>query len=71
MMFGWAHPLVLLIVLAMFVAALVLCWRSRRDTATKVIWTVLIIVIPVLGSLVFLIVEAVSAPARNRAGGRA
>jgi hypothetical protein len=55
----------------MFVAALVLCWRSRRDTATKVIWTVLIVVIPVLGSLVFLVVEAVSALARTQPGRRA
>ncbi|WP_144712720.1 PLDc N-terminal domain-containing protein [Curtobacterium pusillum] len=45
-----AHVLVILVVLALEVLALVQVWRDRRRSdVVKVVWTVVIIALPVIG----------------------
>lgn len=47
---GGAHVLVLLVVLALDVLALVQVWRDRRRSdVVKIIWTVVIVAVPVIG----------------------
>jgi putative effector of murein hydrolase LrgA (UPF0299 family) len=47
---GGAHVLVLLVVLALDVLALVQVWRDRRRSdLVKIVWTVVIVAVPVIG----------------------
>lgn len=47
---GGAHVLVLLVVLALDVLALVQVWRDRRRSdVVKIVWTVVIVAVPVIG----------------------
>jgi formate hydrogenlyase subunit 3/multisubunit Na+/H+ antiporter MnhD subunit len=50
------HLIVLLLIVLVTVGALVVLWRdrTRRDLA-KVVWTVVIVVIPVVGALGFFV----------------
>jgi cytochrome c biogenesis factor len=44
------HVLVILVILALDVLALVQVWRDRRRSdAVKILWTVVVIVLPVIG----------------------
>lgn len=47
-----AHVLIILLILALEVLALVQVWRDRRRSdAVKIVWTAVIIVLPVIGVL--------------------
>lgn len=49
---GVAHLLVILVILALDVLALVQVWRdARRSDAVKVVWTAVIVLVPVIGVL--------------------
>ncbi|WIB13271.1 MULTISPECIES: PLDc N-terminal domain-containing protein [unclassified Curtobacterium] len=53
---GSAHMAVLLVLVLLEVGTLVLLWRDRtRSQLAKVVWTVVVIALPVLGALGFLI----------------
>ena len=43
--------------LVLAVTALIDLWKSSRDDTRKLVWTIVIVVIPVLGSLVYHFVE--------------
>ncbi|WIE64152.1 PLDc N-terminal domain-containing protein [Curtobacterium sp. MCLR17_036] len=61
-----AHLAVLTALIVLDVVALVLCWRStHRGEATKVLWTLLVVFVPVLGAVGLLVVEGVAAAARR------
>lgn len=48
---GW-HIVVLFVVVALYVASLVMVWQSSgRGTVEKVVWTALIVFIPLIGIL--------------------
>ncbi|MCU1527161.1 MAG: hypothetical protein JWP75_924 [Frondihabitans sp.] len=56
MNFGFLHLLVILALLALEVVALIQVWRdSRRSLLTKVIWTVVIVMLPLIGGLGWLL----------------
>ncbi|RKR73014.1 hypothetical protein [Frondihabitans australicus] len=49
---GWSHFVILGVVLAVFVVSLVMVWQSAgRGTVERVVWTALIVFIPVVGIL--------------------
>jgi cytochrome c biogenesis factor len=49
---GGTHVLILLVVVALDVLALVQVWRDhRRSDLAKVLWTVVIVALPVIGVL--------------------
>lgn len=53
---GSAHMAVLLVLVLLEVGTLVLLWRDRtRSQLAKVVWTVVVIALPVLGALGFLV----------------
>ncbi|PZE33357.1 PLDc N-terminal domain-containing protein [Curtobacterium sp. MCPF17_031] len=50
------HMAVLLVLVLLEVGTLVLLWRDRtRSQLTKVVWTVVVIALPVVGALGFLV----------------
>ena len=53
---GGGHIAVLLVITLIEVGALVVLWRDRtRSQLAKVVWTVVVIALPVLGALGFLL----------------
>ena len=44
-----------LVVFALDVWAIIGIWQSRADTEKKVLWTVLVILLPVIGLIVWLV----------------
>jgi hypothetical protein len=51
-----AHAAVLVVIVLLEVGALVVLWRDRtRSQLAKVVWTVVVILLPVLGALGFLL----------------
>ena len=53
---GGVHIAVLLVIVLLEVGALVVLWRDRtRSQLAKVVWTVVVIALPVLGALGFLL----------------
>jgi hypothetical protein len=50
--FSLVHLIVLLALLALDVVALTQVWRDpRRGSITKVLWTIVIVMVPLIGSL--------------------
>jgi len=53
---GGGHIAVLLVIVLLEVGALVVLWRDRtRSQLAKIVWTVVVIALPVLGALGFLL----------------
>ncbi|NII42341.1 F0F1-type ATP synthase membrane subunit a [Curtobacterium flaccumfaciens] len=54
--FAGGHISVLLVIVLLEVGSLVVLWRDRtRSQLAKVVWTVVVIALPVLGALGFLL----------------
>ena len=45
-----------LVVLVLDIVALVDCWKSTKDSGKKILWTVLILIIPVVGMILYFLV---------------
>ena len=45
-----------LIILVLDIVALVDCWKSGKDNGKKILWTVLILIIPVVGMILYFLV---------------
>ena len=55
-MFGYlGHPLVWLIVTVLDVIAIVSILKSSADSGTKLLWCVLVILLPVLGMILYFV----------------
>ena len=53
-MYGYlGHPLVWLVVTVLDVIAIVSILKSSADTGTKLLWIVLVILLPVLGMILY------------------
>jgi uncharacterized membrane protein YhaH (DUF805 family) len=53
---NWVHVAILVVLFALWVLALVQTWRSRRlEVVGKTVWTLIIVLIPVVGELAWLI----------------
>jgi hypothetical protein len=51
-----AHLMVLLVIVLLDVGVLVLLWRDRtRSQTAKVVWTVVVVALPIVGALGFLV----------------
>jgi hypothetical protein len=55
-MFGYlGHPLVWLVVTVLDVIAIVSILKSSADSGTKLLWCVLVILLPVLGMILYFV----------------
>jgi hypothetical protein len=51
-----AHLMVLLVIVLLDVGVLVLLWRDRtRSQTAKVVWTIVVVALPIVGALGFLV----------------
>ncbi len=59
---GWSFTLLGIAVLILALFALVAVFRSSATIGMKVIWTILILVLPLLGSVVYFLVNGTGGP---------
>jgi hypothetical protein len=59
---GWSFGLLGVAVFILAVFALVAVFRSSATIAMKVVWTIVIVVLPLLGSAIYFLVNGTGAP---------
>lgn len=59
---GWSFGLLGVAVFILAVFALVAVFRSSASMGAKILWTILIIVLPLLGSVIYFLVNGTGAP---------
>lgn len=66
---SYTHPVILVTYLAITIAALVSIWRhGRADTGQKATWTVVVVVFPFIGALVWAAFLAISSRHKPESG---
>lgn len=66
---SYSHLAILIAYLAITAAALISIWRSAGDTSRKVIWTIVVLVLPVFGALLWAVNLAFGARHRSTPSG--